>query len=149
MRAASTGNFALPKRCRRTRALGERSGAGGTALAAGSGVEREDNGAERDEHERQRAGRRDAERHLELGEDLGGEGLVAEDLEGAVLREQHEGDEHAAAEDGPSDLAERHPEERPDPTDAEAPRRLLEPGVRGTEARCHRQVHERVDGKAS
>ena len=46
--------------------------------------------AEQDEHQRQRAGGGGAEAELELGEDLGREGLEAEDLERAELGEQDE-----------------------------------------------------------
>ena len=46
---------------------------------------------------------------LELSEYLGGEGLVAEDLEGPVLGQHHQRHKHAAAEDGSFGLARSSP----------------------------------------
>ena len=73
---------------------------------------REHEQAEEDEHERERRGGRYVEGDVELGEDLGGERLVAEDLKRAVLGEQHERDEQAAAEDRSAGLSEGDPPER-------------------------------------
>ena len=89
----------------------------------------------------------DAERQRELGEDLGGEGLVAEDLERAVLGQQDQRDQQAAAQDRAAGLAERDPDERAHPADAEAARHLLLARVGGPQAGRHRQVDQRVDGQ--
>ena len=67
---------------------------------------------EPDQHQRQGARRgRGVEAHLELGEDLGGEGPVAQDLEGPVLGQQGQGHQQAAAEDGQPGLAHGDPPE--------------------------------------
>ena len=115
---SSTAGVARPSRCGAT----TRCASGPVRLTAPAPprqpVAAEDEQAEEDEHERERGGRGHVEGDVELGEDLGREGLVAEDLEGAVLGEQDERDEQAAAEDRASGLAERDPPER-----LQAPRR--------------------------
>ena len=48
---------------------------------------------------------------LGLEEDLGGQGVVAEDLEGAVLGQQGQGHQDAPTEQGRSGLGQGHPPE--------------------------------------
>ena len=100
---------------------------------------------EQHEHERERTGRRHVEGDIELGEDLGREGLVAEDLKRAVLGQDDERDEQTSAEDRPSGLAEGDPPERLQAPGAEAARDLLLAWVGAAEARGDRQIHERID----
>ena len=54
--------------------------------------------AQQHQHQRERAGADGVEAELELGEDLDGEGPVLDDLKGAVLGQQAERHEQAAAE---------------------------------------------------
>ena len=67
-----------------------------------------------------------------------------DDFEGAVLGEQAERDEQAAAEQRRADLAQRDPQERPPRAQPEAARRLLEARVEVAQRARHGQVHERV-----
>ena len=108
-------------------------------------VRSQDEQAQRDQHERERAGGRDVEQLLELGEDLGREGLVAEDVERPVLGQQDHDDEQAAAEDGHLRLPQRDAEEGLDPAGAEAARHLFLRRVGVAEAGRDRQVDQRVD----
>ena len=99
---------------------------------------------EQDERDRERAGGRGAEADLDLGVDLGREGVEAEDLERAELGEQDQGDEeHSSDERGP-DLVQRDAEERSRTAEPEPARDVLEPRVGGPERRRDRQVDERV-----
>src|ERR1039458_4524956 len=82
------------------RPLGLRTGAHRPTLSPRDWLATEDQAAEHDQHQREGAGGGHVEGDLELGEDLRGEGLVAEDLEGAVLGKDHQRDQDAATEDG-------------------------------------------------
>ena len=144
---ASTGSVARPSRCGGIRALGQRAGPGHPAPAAEHPLAGQHEQAERDQHQRERARGWHAERHGELGEDLGGERLVAEDLERAVLGQQHQGHQQAAAQDRAAGLAQRDPDERAHAPDAEAAGHLLLARVGGAQAGRDRQVDQRVHGE--
>ena len=103
---------------RRGDPLGHRAGPGDPAAAAAErALAGQHQQAEQDQHQGQRAGGGEAV-PVELGEDLGRERLVAEDLERAELGQQDQRDQQAAAEDGALGLAERDPGEGADAADA-------------------------------
>ncbi len=108
-------------------------------------VTAEDYDAQQDQYQRESTGRRDVERDVEFSEDLGREGLVAENLEGAELGQNHEADEDTAAKDRPPGLGERDPKEGLHPAEAETPRHFLESRVRATKTRSDGQVDEGID----
>ena len=139
--------MAFPSRWRLGQPLGLRSGAHHPAPAPGHGLPAEHDDAEHHQHQGQGPGGGQVERHLGLGEDLGGEGLVAEDLEGAVLGQDDQGHQEAAPEDGPAGLADRDPQEGADAAEPEAAGHLLLAGIGAPQAGRHRQVDQRVDGE--
>ena len=129
------------------RPLGLRSGALRPTLAPGDGLSAEDHAAQDDQHQREGAGGGHVEGDLELGEDLGGEGLVAEDLEGAVLGQDHKRDQDAAAEDGAARLPDGHAQEGADPAQPEAAGRVLQARVRAAQAGSDGKVDQGIDGQ--
>ena len=143
-RPTSTGAFQRPQRHPRRRA----PGAGAAARRAPASAERqlaaEHGHAQQDQHERQRARRRGVEAELELGEDRHGERLVLDDLKSAVLGQQAERHEQAAAQHRRRDLAQRHPPERPPWSQPETASNLLQGRVYAARRGGDRQVHERI-----
>ncbi len=126
--------------------LGERPGSHDPALSTRTEFRPEHDDAHQYENEGERTGGRHLE-HVELGEDLGREGLVGEYLERSVLGEDHECDQQTTTQDGAPCLAEGDTEERLQPADTEAARNLLEARVRASQACGYRQVYERIDSE--
>ena len=83
----------------------------------------------------------------ELRIDLGGQGVVAQDLEGAELGQHHQPDQHRPAEDGQTGLADGDPPERLEPTESETPGHLFLRRVGVAQVGRHREVDERVHGQ--
>ena len=81
----------------------------------------------------ERTGRRGVEPISELGEDLRGERLKSQGLEGAVLGQNGQGDEQAAAEQDGTDLAQRHPKEHGHPGQTQTDPDLLHRRVRASQ----------------
>ena len=76
--------------------------------------------AQKQQNQDQSRGGRDVERHLGLGEDLGRERLVTEDLECSVLGQHDQRHQKAASEDGATCLADGDAEECAHPTHPQA-----------------------------
>src|SRR5580704_6829922 len=110
-------------------------------------LSREDSYPERHEHERESAGGDGVEAELELGEDRHGEGLILEDFERPVLREQPERHEQAAPEHRGPDLAQGDAPEGLPGTEAEASRRLLEARVCFRKSGSDGEVDEGIEGE--
>ena len=102
-------------------ALGHRAAGGPATACAGAPPPEQHEQPEDDERDDKRPCRPGVE--LELGEDLGGERLVAQDLECPELRDHGQHDEQAATEDRHPQQRQRHAKERRDPPDPEAPAR--------------------------
>ena len=104
-------------------------------------------GRRADQDDGERTGRRLVEADLELVVDLGRQGLVAEDLEGAELGQHDQPDQDRAPEDGQAGLTHGDGPERPDPAQAEAARHLLLRRVRRPQAGRDRKEDQRIDGQ--
>ena len=103
------------------------------------------------QHQQPQQHERDGERpaasgvELELGEDLGRECLVAEDLERAVLGDHGQGRPAHIHRGRRADQRERHPPKKvATPSDAEAVGGLLHAGVGSAQRRGDREVDERI-----
>ena len=125
---------APPRRCLRGRRR--------AALKAGLRAQQEQ--AEPDEHEREhrRGGR--VETELVLGVDLRRERAESEQREGAVLGEQVQRDDQAAAEQCETQLRQRHAPEDREGAESLAARDVLERRVRAPQRGDRREHHERV-----
>ena len=115
--------------------------------APGQRVAPQHGDAEYHQDQRERRGHRNVVAALRLEEDLGGEGVVAEDLEGAVLGQQGQGHQDAPAEEGRPGLGHGHPAEGGQAGETEGSGHFLLAGV-GTPKGCgHRQVDEGIEGQ--
>ncbi len=112
-----------------------------------AGLRAQQQQAEADEHEREHRGGRRIEAELVLGVDLGRERAEAEQRERAVLGQQVQRDDQAAAEQRQPQLGQRHAPEDRERTEALAARHVLERRVGAPQRGDGRQHHERVVGE--
>ncbi len=115
------------------------------AAAPGGQVAAEDGEAQEDEDQGEAAGRGQVVDALGLEEDLGGEGVVAKDLERAVLGQEGQGHQHAPPEERGSGLAQRHPPEGAGAAQAQAVSDLFLAGISAPKGGSNGQVDERVE----
>ena len=120
---------------------------GSPTVAPGGTLAEKDDETEHDQDQGEGAGRRLVEAHGELGVDLCGQRVEAEDLERAELRQHDQRDEHRAAENGQAGLSHRHLPERRHPAEAQAARHFLLGRVGVAQARRNGQEDERVDSQ--
>ncbi len=143
----STAGMARPSGWGRIRRAAPAPEPGSPAMAPGGPLAEKDDEAERDEDQGESARRRLVEAHGELGEDLRGQRVEAEDLEGAELGQHDQCDEHRAAENGQTGLSHRHLPECRHPAEAQAARHLLLGRIRVAQARRDGQEDQRIDGQ--
>ncbi len=121
---------------------------GAAPAAAGEQLHRQQEQAERDQHERQQGGGGPVEAGPVLVEDPGRERRVVEDLQRAVLPQQVQADQQRAAQHGRADRRQHDPEERGRRPVPEGRGDVLQRGVQPAQGGDGRQVDERVVGQA-
>ena len=145
--AGEHGQGGPPERPRQREARRAGTDACAPALAARRALAQQQDRPEHDKDEREGTARGGVEADRELGVRLGGQCAEAEDLEGAELGQADEGDEHAAAEDGQSGLADGDLPERPQASEAEAAGHLFLCRVGVAQVGGDREEDERVHGE--
>ena len=142
--APSASGVARPSAMRAARMRAAAADAGVPAPAARRRLDHEEHEAERREHHAERGGRRAGERRLVGDDDRRGEGVEPDEGERAVLREQVQCDDEAAAEHREAELREDDPPEHRPRAEAERPGGFLQRRVEPADRRQRREVDERV-----